>query len=111
MYITPSAVFAVHQKGHIDILFYILFRYGLSQDVKYSFLRYTVGPLFIRSKCNSLHLPTPHSQSISLWPEPSPLATASLLCMPASLHLFYRYVHLYHTLAHVSGNCGVLPSS
>ena len=38
--------------------------------------------LFIHSKCTSLHLPTPNSQSISL---PAPLATTSRLFMSVSL--------------------------
>ena len=45
--------------------------------------------LFIHSKCNSLHLITPNSQSISL-PPPSSLATISLFSMSVSLFLFCR---------------------
>ena len=29
------------------ILFYILFHYGLSQNIEYSYLRYTVGPCYL----------------------------------------------------------------
>ena len=45
--------------------------------------------LFIHSKCNSLHLPTPNSQSIPL-PPPPPLATTSLFSVSVNLFLFCR---------------------
>ena len=51
------------------ILFLIFFHYGLSQDIEYS-LPYIRTLLFIHSKYNSLHLPTPNSQPISLSPLP-----------------------------------------
>ena len=47
-----------------------IFHRGLSQEIGYSSLFYTVGLLFIHSKCNSLHLPTPNSSSIPLPPPP-----------------------------------------
>ena len=56
---------------HIYILFHSLFHYGLSQDIGYSSLCYTVGPchrtlLFIHPVYNSLHLLIPNSPSIPL---------------------------------------------
>ena len=53
-------------------------------------LLYSRTLLFIHSKCDGLHLLTPHSQSVPL-PTPSPLATASLFSMSVSLLLFCRY--------------------
>ena len=52
---------------HVCILFNILFHYGLSQDVEYSSLCYTLGPccLSILYKL-VLHLLTPTSQYIPL---------------------------------------------
>ena len=64
-----SAVQQSDSVIHIYILFHILFHYGLSQDIEYSSLCYTVGTLFIHSIYNSLHLLNPNSQSIL----PSPL--------------------------------------
>ena len=61
---------------YIHIILYILFHYGLSQDMN-------IVPcairtlLFTHSKCNSLHLPTPNSQSIAL-PPSSPLEITNL---------------------------------
>ena len=52
-----------------DILFHILFHYGLSQDVEYSSLCYTGRPCLSVLKM-SLHLLTSNSQSI-----PPPLLT------------------------------------
>ena len=43
--------------------FHILFYYGLSQDIEYSSLCYTL--LFIYSLCNSLHLLIPNSESFT----------------------------------------------
>ena len=58
---------AVQQSNtHIYILFYILFHYGLLQDIEYSSLWYRNNSrtlLFIHSVYNSLHLLTPNSQS------------------------------------------------
>ena len=34
----------IYKYIHTHILFYILFHYGLSQDIDYSSLCYTVGP-------------------------------------------------------------------
>ena len=34
-----------------NILFHILFRYGLSQDIEYSSLWYTVGPYCLSVAC------------------------------------------------------------
>ena len=57
---------AVQQSGsllHMYFLFHILFHCGLSKDIEYSSLCYTVGPNIIHSIYNSLHLLTPNSQS------------------------------------------------
>ena len=52
---------------HIYISKIILFHYGLSQDIQYSSLCYTLGPCCLSVlNCNTfLHLRTPNSQSIS----------------------------------------------
>ena len=39
-----SAVRQSDSVIHIYIVFYIIFHYGLSQDIEFSFLCYTVGP-------------------------------------------------------------------
>ena len=87
--------------------FYILFHYGLPQDVEYSFLCYTVSKtwLFIHSKCDSLHLPTPNSQSIPLPPltpwQPQICSLWVLFC--SSCHILnstYKWYHIviwYHS--------------
>ena len=49
----------------IHILFYTLLHYGLSEDIRYSFLYRRT--LFIHPIDNSLHLLTPDSQSCALW--------------------------------------------
>ena len=73
-----SAVQQSDSVIHIYILFHILFRYGLSQDIEYSSLCYTVGPcclsvLYITACVCSSHTPSP------FFPQPpSPLATTSL---------------------------------
>ena len=36
-----------HTHTHTHILFHILFHYGLSQDIDYSSLCYTVGPRWL----------------------------------------------------------------
>ena len=46
------------------LFFHILFHSGLSQDIGYSSLCCTVGPLFIHPMYTSLHLLTPTSHSI-----------------------------------------------
>ena len=52
---------------HIDILLYILFHYGLSQDLHYSSLCYTLGPcLSIRNVVICIQLPQAPSPSLSL---------------------------------------------
>ena len=52
---------------YMYVLFHVLFCYGLSQDIEYSRLHYTVGPcFFIHSIYTSLHLLIPKSQSILL---------------------------------------------
>ena len=52
---------------HMYISKIILFHYGLSQDIQYSSLCYTLGPccLSILNATLFLHVPTPNFQSIS----------------------------------------------
>ena len=61
-----------HTHKHVYILFHMLFHYGLSQDIEYSFLCYTqecvVNPVYIYQfvSANSelpIHSPHPHSSS------------------------------------------------
>ena len=52
------------------ILFYILFHYGLPQDIEYSSILYSRSSLFIHSICNSSHLPIQNCHST---PPPAPL--------------------------------------
>ena len=91
---------------HIYILFYILFHCGLSQDIEYSSLCYTLGPtlLSIHSKWSSLHLSTPNSQSMRL-PPLLPIGNCkSVLCESVSvsqtgsfvpiLDSTYRWYHM-----------------
>ena len=61
-------------------------------------MQYSRTSLLIHSKCNSVHLLTPNSQSLPLLPAPSPLATTGLFSMSVSLFLFCRQVHLCHML-------------
>ena len=70
---------------HLYILFCILFQYGLSQDVEYSSLCYTVEPhcLFILYIIVCIYQPQALSPSISL--PPLPLATTNLFSMSVSL--------------------------
>ena len=70
---------------HLYILFYILFQYGLSQDVEYSSLCYTVEPhcLFILYIIVCIYQPQALSPSVSL--PPLPLATTNLFSMSVSL--------------------------
>ena len=52
--ITVVLIYAVQQSDsvvHIYILFHILFDYGLSQDIEYSSLGYTVGPCCLSVLC------------------------------------------------------------
>ena len=76
----------------------ILFHYGLSQDMEYSSLCYTVGPCCLSILYfKSLHLLTLISHSI-LPPTPFLLAITSLFSMSVILFLFHRQVHLCHIL-------------
>ena len=86
---------AVQQSDSVNpsihpYIFDILFRYGLSQDVEYSSMFFTVGHCLIHF-AYSLRLLIPSSQSFPL-PSPSRLAIPSLFCV--SLFLFPRWVHL-----------------
>ena len=68
----------------------------ISQNTEYSFLCYIVGPCCLSmSKCNTLHLLTPSSQSTPL-SQPSPLVITSLF--PMSLFRFIKQVHFCHIL-------------
>ena len=75
---------------YIYILSHILFHYGLSQDTEYSSLGSTVGLLFFHSKCSSLHLLIPDSQSILLPPPPPGLGNR--VSMSLCLFLFHRFI-------------------
>ena len=94
-----ALIFSVQQWfSYIYIyVFHIFLRYGVSQDIEYSFLCYIIGPCFIHFIYTSLHLliPTPNP---CLFHHPRPLATTSLVSMYVSLFLFSRYVHLCHVL-------------
>ena len=82
---------------HIYISFFnIRFHYGLSQETGYSSSRCTVGVCVgIHSKCNSLHLPTPNSQSIPLCPQ-------SLFLMKVKSHLLFSILSFAPLLFHIS---------
>ena len=81
--------FAVQQSdAHKCILFHILSHDGLSQDIEYSSLCYTVGQ-FIHPAYNSLCLPTPTAYSI-LSSFPSPLEITNLFSVSVNLFLFHR---------------------
>ena len=76
----------------IRVYIYILFHFGLSQDIKYSSLCYRVGPcclsiLYIKSSASAkLKLP--------VFPPPTPTATICIFPMSVSLFLFCRYAYL-----------------
>ena len=80
---------------YVCLLFYIPFHCGLSQNIKYSSLCYTVGLLFIHSISKSLHLLIPPSNSYPL-PTPSPLTTTSLFSVSLILFQFHGLIHLCH---------------
>ena len=70
---------------YIQTFFFIFFSIMVCHVIEYSSLCYTLGPCCLsNSKCNSLHLPTPSSQSIPL---PShPLGSPkSVLCVCESV--------------------------
>ena len=83
---------------HIYILFYILYHYGLSWDIEYNSLCYTIGPclsiLYIIIVCFCWS----QTPSLFLSHPPFPLATTSLFSMSVSRFPFHRYVHLCHIL-------------
>ena len=54
----------IYMKNNIYILFHILFHYGLSQDIDYSSLCYTVGPCCL--KPSSLAMRTKASKPADL---------------------------------------------
>ena len=62
------------------ILFHILFHYGLSQDIEYSFLNCAVGPCCLSILYVIVYLPHPAS----------PLVTINLFSMSVSLCLFCK---------------------
>ena len=56
---------------YMYVIFHILFHYGLSQDIEYNSLCYTVEPCFLSilvNICDNLYLLIPNSQSIHLLP-------------------------------------------
>ena len=74
---------------HIHILFPLWFILGDWMEFQ---VLYSNTLLFIHSKFNGLHLPSPNCQYI---PPPHPaLATTSLISVSVSLFLFCRLVHL-----------------
>ena len=73
--------------------FSILFHYGLSQDIGYSFLSYTAGPCWLSIIYNSLYLPSLNFQFNPL-PVHTPHGNPSQLSMSVSLLLLCRQVHL-----------------
>ena len=106
------------------MFFHILFHYGLSQNIEYSFLCYTVGPCFLPISYS--HLLIPESQSIS--PSPSPpwqLQVCSLCLWVETISycglrgLFFMWAHpyvacmglvLFHARAVFSvGTCRLFP--
>ena len=60
---TPLHSKVTHTHTYIFFFKNILFQYVSFQEIK---LLYSRTLLFIHSKCNSLHLPTPNTQSIPL---------------------------------------------
>ena len=85
-----------HTHTHIHSLLYILFHYGLSQDIEYSFLCYTLIPccLSIRNVIVCFYQHQTFSPSL---PIPLPLAITSLFSMFESVSILW-IVHLLHIL-------------
>ena len=88
-------LFPAVQQGnpviHIYIYFHIIFYYDLSQDNKYSYLYYIIGPCFF-SSCILVCICSSHS-----FP-PTPFSNQkSVLCVCKSVSVC-RYVHLCHIL-------------
>ena len=110
---------------YIYILFHMLFHYGLSQDIEYRSLCYTVGPCCLSILCIILGWPkssfgffcnilreNPNERfgqlsslylqsqipNPSLPHSPSPLATTSLFSISLSLFLFCTCVHVCRIL-------------
>ena len=88
----------IHTHIYIHILFHIVFHYGLSQDIEYTSLSYTVGPSCLSSLCIIACICWPQTPNPSLPHLSSPLATTSLFSMPVSLFLFCRKFYLCHIL-------------
>ena len=82
---------------HIHSFSQIILHHALSQVTRYSSQCYTAGSLClsIHSKCNSLHLLTPDSQSISL-PPPPPWQPQVCSLNPWVKFLFCLFVSLLH---------------
>ena len=88
----------IHIYIYICIIFYILFHYSLSQDIKYSSLCSRVGPtlLLMHSIYTRLDLLISESHSCPL-PPPHPLGNHhSILCVPD--FLFHKEFNLCHIL-------------
>ena len=81
---------------HTFFSLYYLPLHSITSDWIQSLVLQSSTSLLIHSKCKSLHLLTPNSQSIS--PIPQPLAITSLFSMSTSLFLFSRQVHLCYVL-------------
>ena len=80
------------------ILFQIFFHYGLSQNIVYSSLCYTLGPCCLSILYIIVCICPSQTPNPSLPHAPSPLATTSPFSMSVSLFLFCRWVHLCHIL-------------
>ena len=93
---------------HTSILFYTLFHYGLSQDIEYGSLCYTVGPSYLPRLNVVICIYQPQTPRLSLSLPASPLATSSLLSTSVSLILFCRWVHLCHILDFTYKWCDVI---
>ena len=77
---------------HICILIHILFHYGLSQDIEYSSLSYTLGSCHL-SILYSLYVLVPNFES--MFPQHHfPLGNCKSVSYAWKSILFYIYVHL-----------------
>ena len=75
---------------YIHSFFNILFHYGLSQEIGYSSLYYTVGRCCLSILTVIVWVYQPQIPSPSLSLPPAPLATTSMISMSVSLFLFHR---------------------
>ena len=100
--ILPSdSVTHTHTHTHIYILFHILFHYGLSQDIGYSSLWYSL--LFIHPTYNSLPLLIPNSRSFLLPPRPPWKPQVCSLYLLFCFCFIDMLICIIFQLPHVSG--------